>query len=255
MKKAIQLFMVLGLLVSLAVPAAAAFTPSVEQKGAPVIKEVLDQNGQKVGALVYDQESGEVGGIPADSIRVTAFADHKEADKKVMEEMAEAYTSIEEAKELTAAMPALETTMEAALEKMKENKIQVDEKMTASDLVVRDVFNIGLDKDAKKILKDGASAAFTFEMDAKKDDFVVVMRYVDIKELQKAAKDDPAMEELLKLYLDEDGKPLKEGMVWLPVDPELVEINEDGTVTVRLNTIGDDIGTIAFVTRKVGDGR
>ena len=140
MKKAIQLICVLLVVAMLAVPASAAgFTPSVEQKGAPTVKEA--------------------------GVTVTALADLSKAPAEVKKIVEEAAKVITDAKSLEEAVPTLADTLKAMNTTVK-----------ASDLVVRDLFYVALDKELAEgeekeltFKAEGISA----------DDFLMVMVFVD----------------------------------------------------------------------------
>ena len=108
MKKAIQFVCILLVVAMLAVPVSAAgFTPSVEQKGAPVVKET--------------------------GVKVTAMADLSTASAEVKAAVEEAAKVISDAKDLGEAVPALADALTAMGSNVK-----------ASKLVVRDLFYVEL---------------------------------------------------------------------------------------------------------------
>lgn len=175
MKKAIQLICVLLIVATLALPvSAASFKPSVEQKGAPTAAE--------------------------EDVAVTALVDLEKAPAEVKKVVEEAWKVITDAKSLEAAVPTLGDTL-------KEMKADVK----ASDLVVRDLFYVKLDKD----LKDGETKTVTFKTEGvKKSDFLMVMVFVDGQ--------------------------------WVILDADNVEITKDGEVKVTF----DVVGPVAFVVKK-----
>lgn len=138
MRKAIQLICILLIVAAMALPASAAsFTPSVEQKGAPVVKD----------ADVY----------------VLPLVDAENADGEVGEALTEAYKSIDDAKSLEEAAPAI-------VEALKDTDVKV------SDLVVRDLFYFGVTKP----LAEGETKTVTMEVEGlKKTDFLMVMLFID----------------------------------------------------------------------------
>jgi len=173
MRKAIQLICVLLVVAMLAVPAFAAnFTASVEQKGAPVAAEK--------------------------DVQVTALVDLEKAPAEVKKVVEEAHKAIAEAKSV-AEVPAVAE----ALKEMPTVK--------AENLVVRDLFYVGLDKE----LAEGEEKTVTFKAEGiEKGDFLMVMVYVDGE--------------------------------WVVLDADKVEITKDGTVKVTFNVVGP----VAFVAEK-----
>lgn len=140
MKKAIQFICVLLVVAMLAVPVSAAgFTPSVEQKGAPVAAEK--------------------------DVAVTALVDLEKAPAEVKKVVEEAHKVIADAKSVVKAVPAVET----ALKEMKAT-------VKAEDLVVRDLFYVALDKDLAE--GEEKTVTFKAE-GLEKDDILIVMVYVD----------------------------------------------------------------------------
>lgn len=175
MKKAIQIICVLLIVATLALPASAAsFRPSVEQKGAPVAAEK--------------------------DVTVTALVDLEKAPEEVKTVVKEAQKVIADAKSLEEAVP----TLNDALKEMKTD-------VKASDLVVRDMFYVGLEKE----LKEGETKEVTFKTEGLlKTDFLMVMVFVDGQ--------------------------------WVILDADKVEITKDGEVKVTF----DVVGPVAFVTKK-----
>lgn len=175
MRKAIQVVCILLLVAALALPASAAgFTPSVEQKGAPVTVEK--------------------------DVQVTALVDLDKAPAEVKKAVEDAYKSIVDAKSVEEAAPAVAEVLKTVAPSVK-----------ASDLVVRDLFYVALDKE----LADGEEKTVTFKAEGvEKDSLLIVMVFVDGE--------------------------------WVVVDPENVEITKNGEVKVTF----DVVGPVAFVTAK-----
>mgnify|MGYP003292708992 CR=1 FL=1 len=220
MRKAMQTVCSLIVALSLAVSAGAAgFTPSVEQKGAPV-------PNQK-------------------NVTVTALVDLDKAPEKVQKVVEEAHKVIVEAKSVVKAVPALEAFLkEMKADNKADNKTdnktnnktdnKTDKKtdsktddqadgnkddqktdvmadVKAEDLVVRDLFYVELDKD----LKPGQEKVVVFNTEGiQKGDFLVVMVFVDGE--------------------------------WVILDTDKVKITADGKVQVTF----DAVGPVAFVTAK-----
>ena len=82
-------------------------------------------------------------------------------------------------------------------------------------MVVRDLFDVTIDQETEKLLKNGNSVQLTFKLDVKATDKVVC------------------------LYQDNEGK-------WKAIDKSRVKNNKDGTVTVNIT----ESGPIAFVVEK-----
>lgn len=175
MRKAIQFVCALLVVAMLAVPVCAAgFTPSVEQKGAPTVKEA--------------------------GVTVTALADLDKAPAEVKKVVEEAAKVITDAKSLEEAVPTL-------ADALKEMKVDVK----ASNLVVRDLFYVALDKE----LAEGEEKTLTFKAEGvSADDFLMVMVYVDGE--------------------------------WVIIDADKVEVNANGEVKVTFEAVGP----VAFVTEK-----
>ena len=140
MRKAIQVICVLLIVAMLAAPASAAgFTPSVEQKGAPVAAEK--------------------------DVQVVALTDLENAPAEVKKVVEEAYKVIADAKSVVKAAPAVAE----ALVEMKSD-------VKAENLVVRDLFYVELDKELAE--GEEKVVTFKAE-GIKKGDFLLVMVFVD----------------------------------------------------------------------------
>lgn len=140
MKKAIQFICVLLVVAMLAIPASAAgFTPSVQQKGAPSVKET--------------------------GVQVTALADLSKAPAEVQKVVEEAAKVITDAKSLEEAVPTLADTLKA-----------MNVNVQASDLVVRDLFYVALDQELAE--GEEKTLTFKAE-GVSADDFLMVMVFVD----------------------------------------------------------------------------
>ena len=140
MKKAIQFICVLLVVAMLAIPVSAAgFTPSVEQKGAPVAAEK--------------------------DVAVTALVDLAKAPAEVKKAVEEAHKVIADAKSVAEAVPAV-------AEALKEMKSTVK----AENLVVRDLFYVALDKELAE--GEEKVVTFKAE-GIEKGSFLMVMVFVD----------------------------------------------------------------------------
>lgn len=175
MKKAIQFICALLIIATLALPASAAgFTPSVEQKGAPATVEK--------------------------DVQVTALVDLDKAPAEVKKAVEAAQKSIADAKSVAEAAPAVVEVLKTVAPTVK-----------ASDLVVRDLFHVALDKG----LANGEKKTITFKAEGiEKDSVLIVMVFVDGE--------------------------------WVVVDSKNVEITKAGQVKVTF----DVVGPVAFVTTK-----
>lgn len=205
MKKIIKAMALMLVFAMLAVPVCAEnFTPSVEQKGAPVLKPAPNAPDGCM-AVICDGEDTVTKNVPIPDIIVTPLADAETAPEAVREEMKAAYNSIAGAASLADAVPDLQKALEDR-----------ESKLTADDLVVRDLVNVQLTEEyAQELAKPDHSITLTFQMDLEPDDFLMVMCYVDGE--------------------------------WVILEPDQVEIGEDGSVSV---TFYGHVGTIAFVTEK-----
>lgn len=175
MRKAIHIICALLIVATMVLPAAAAgFTPSVEQKGAPATVEK--------------------------DVKVTSLADLSNAPAEVKKAMEDAQKSITEAKSITDIAPAVADVLKT-----------VAPNVQASNLVVRDLFYVSLDKELAK----GEEKTITFKAEGiTKDSVLIVMVFVDGE--------------------------------WVVIDSKNVEITKDGQVKVTF----DAAGPVAFVTTK-----
>lgn len=169
MKKGIQLILVFLIVVMLALPVSAvSFTPSVEQKGAPVLGELTDASGAPAAAIVVDTDGNEIMSVSADSIAVTSVVDIQEAPEEVQVILEEAYKSISESKDLETAAPALKEALQ-----------QINPDLTVSDLVVCDLFHVAVGEDVAQTIENGGSIILKFDLNRKADELLIVMVYVD----------------------------------------------------------------------------
>lgn len=175
MRKAIQIICALLIVAAMVLPAsAAAFTPSVEQKGAPATAEK--------------------------GVSVTALVDLNKAPAEVRTAVEDAQKSIVNAKSVAEAAPAVADVLKTVAPTVK-----------ASDLVVRDLFYVSLDKELAK----GEEKTVTFKAEGvAKDSVLIVMVFVDGQ--------------------------------WVVIDSDKVEITREGQVKVTF----DVVGPVAFVTTR-----
>ncbi len=241
---------------------ATSYMPSVENKGAPAAVEtevVLESGETKAAAvIVYDDAEKAVDGIASGNITVTPYVDREETVETTRNELTQAYATVVEAQSLAQIAPSLETVLE-------------QENITADDLVVRDVFHVALDETAKKQAAEGETLGLIFDLGVEENAVVVVMRYVarqDVPEGVEVPPGDGFFVRVWSAVTNEDGdeqgffdrlwsaitgESEKDEMVWYAVDAENVTVNGDGTVTVRLEPIDGDIGTLALATERVED--
>lgn len=193
MRKAIRILSVLLILSMLALPVSAA-TGSATQPGAPAV-EVEGTTTTTSSSTYY---------APAEKakVEVTAMVDMKSASKEVKAAMEEANKTLEDGN-LTKVEPlvkALET-------------IETDIK--AEDLAISELFYVKLNDAAEKELKKDGEITLTIKAKGiEKDQFLVVMVFVDGE--------------------------------WVVVEAENVEITKNGEVKVTV----ENVGPIAFVVEK-----
>lgn len=139
MKKAITLLCAVMLLAALVIPASAAMTPSVEQKGAPTVAEK--------------------------GITVTALADAAKDPqvKKTMEAAVESLTK--------------ETNLTKAVSNLADAAKKVSTTVKTENLVVRDLFYVAADETMKE--GETKTLTFKNVEGLKKGDFLMVMVMVD----------------------------------------------------------------------------
>ncbi len=280
MKMGMRLIALVLLMAMLAVDVSAAVTPSVENKGAPSIEEntiVVDGQEKSVAIIVYDDEGEIADGIEVPNIQVTPYADKETAGETVQQEMGAAYASIADAESLEEAAPVLEKVVEKLLELAEEAGVASQEELKVENLVVRDLFHVSLDEEAQRQAANGETVGLTFDLGISEDEVVIVMRYAarkDIPEGVEVPEGDGLLTRVLKVFTEDapvaeageeapglwdrlwdaiTGKSLENEKVWFAEDPENVTVNQDGTVSVRVTLINNDVGTVAFVTERVED--
>lgn len=155
MKKLVSLLLILVLATALTVPAFAAGAPSVEVPAAPVISTTT-------APVAVDEDGNEVE-IPAEDIKVEAAAKLTGDDKAAYDTLAAA------------------TDVSTVCANVEEVLKKIDSKVSAADLVVRDVFKITFDGNAKEVASasDKSYVQVAFEYDVKAGDTVIVMQLVD----------------------------------------------------------------------------
>lgn len=209
MKKLAVFMLAMALAVSTSISAmAAGFTPSVQGKDAPdvVTKIVISEDGslKKYSGQVVDKNGKVVKNVENKKIVITPVSKAKKAPKAIKTELEKAYKQIKEAKSLKDLVPDIDKHLKSLSKTLK-----------VENMVVRDLFDVTIDQETEKLLKNGNSVQLTFKLDIKATDKVVC------------------------LYQDNDGK-------WKAIDKSRVKNNKNGTVTVNIT----ESGPIAFVVEK-----
>ena len=200
------------------------FTPSVEQKEAPTI--VAPKTEHKVDgkpALVVKDKKGEV--IAADKVETVKVTPVSSFKKKAEDKKDDTKTT-EPTEPLTKEEAAIQESLEKAYTEIVEAKsldviapelpnVMKDLKIETKveDLVVQDLINITLPEEMAKALEvEGNTIDMTFEMKIEEGKQLIVM-------VQGA-----------------DGK-------WVVIAGDAIVVNDDGTVTIAFNVVGN----VAFV--------
>lgn len=155
MKKIFSMLLAVMLIAMTVIPAAAApdsFIPSIEAKDGPTIVLQTDSNGDIVGAIIYDSEGHEIMGVPADAIIITPIAGIGDAVDAVKEALEYAQKQINDASNLSALSKEIN-------DYLKKNYPDID----INDLAVSQLFDVRLDDEYSKYLKDGAH--FSVQLD------------------------------------------------------------------------------------------
>lgn len=209
MKKALSLILALMLTATMATSAVAAnFTPSVTGKDAPdvVTTTVISKDGKKTSYIgqIVDKDGKAVKKVEKSKITITPVSQSKKASKETQKVLDQAYKHVKEAKTLKDLAPDIEKHLKSLSKNLK-----------VSDMVVRDLFNISIDKNTEKLLTEGAGVQLTFKLGVKAKDKIVCMRSIG------------------------DGK-------WEVIDASKIKNNKDGTVTVEVA----GSGPIIFAVQK-----
>lgn len=191
MKKLLSVIIVPMLAFLISIPAAAAsFVPSVEQKQAPAIVEDISGNA----AIITDSD-GNTTPVSVGAVVVTPLSQAVQAqDSYMAETIKKAYGLLEKA---------------ASLQSVCNNFIDILSKINTGfseeDMAVRDVFDISLYGDAKKLLGDGSTIQITLATSLKQDIPRVVLHYTSDS--------------------------------WNALDPENVTANADGSTTITVDSL------------------
>lgn len=223
MKKTIALLTAGVLAAAMITPALAdSFTPSVEQKDAPVIVAPKNDTEIKVAvAIVEDEKIDDViKEIPVEAVQVTAVSNLEKAPKAVQEEMTKAYESISTAGSLEKAVPQLEEAVKEQIKVMQEAAVAAAKpastvkEVKAENLVIRDLIHIDLKPEYLKQIDKEQSVRFCVDLKLEENAFLMVMVFVDGE--------------------------------WVIVSPENVRILPTGEAVVALN----QLGPVAFIVEK-----
>lgn len=209
MKKALSLILAMMLTATMATSAVAAnFTPSVTGKDAPdvVTTTVISKGGKKTSYIgqIVDKDGKVVKKVEKSKITITPVSQSKKATKEIKKILDQAYKQIKEAKTLKDLAPDIEKHLKSISKNLK-----------VTDMVVRDLFNVSIDKNTEKLLTEGVSVQLTFKLGVKAKDKIVCMRGIG------------------------DGK-------WEVIDKSKIKNNGNGTVTVEIT----GSGPIAFAVQK-----
>lgn len=217
MKKFLSLILALCLAAMMvSAVAEASFTPSVTGKAAPVLVP-FEENGQSYVGRILNAALETIGLIPAEGIKVTPLAEAEaEAakDPQAYVLLRWAYDALCTAEDV-GAFETLDKGVKTTVGEVINAQLTAKEtELTYADLTISDLFDLAMSDSYYQILKadEANKVQLTFETKLEKDAVVIV--------LFATAED-----------------------VWNVVDAEDVVVNEDGTLTVRLN----DVGAIAFM--------
>lgn len=207
---------------SLALPAFAAFTPSVAVKETPVVSTVVSKNGKEV----TNEE-----GLKAVATIVTTTEEGEEAEETHVFEGSLVITSVSDAKagkqtdksdeKLTKQEKEVQKELKKVHDDLEKGKMEipyVDMGLKAENMVIRELFNLAWHpaednsvdgQHFEEIMADGKSELhLTLDLGIGKNDKVYIMVYAE----------------------DETGKK-----VWQKME---AENNGDGTVTVAFSKLG-----------------
>ena len=178
-------------------PAAPAEKPEAEK---PAEKPAMEAVG------VIKKADGTTVEVKADSIVVTPVTDIKDAPAEVKEALEKADKQIKEVKDLKEMVPDIVDVLKE-VNKVKGTDVKTEQ------LVVRDLFDVTLDEEAKAILAEGGEIALTFGVEVADDEILIVLHNY-------------------------------EGDKWETIPNDRVKVNADGTVEVTFTSLSP----IAFVT-------
>ncbi len=170
MKKTVSVILAFVLAVIMVMPSFAAnFTPSVEQKAAPSIVPVKDKHGKTVIAVIKDKNGKEVVGIPYGELVVTPVSEKDEAYDDINENLSNAQDQIASADSLADIFSGLDAQVK-----------KIDPDKSASDCVVRDLFDISVYGDyAEYLAVDGNTVTIKFDLGVPSGSLVLCFRNDD----------------------------------------------------------------------------
>jgi len=132
MKKILTVSLAMLMLVTLTGSVfATGFTPSAEQKAAPVISGVQNDQGETVAALIFDASGNEVGSVPFSDLIITPVSQKDTAGATVQTTLEDAFDELIHATSLFALVTGLGADASAA-------------GVAEEDAVVSDLFDISL---------------------------------------------------------------------------------------------------------------
>lgn len=187
------------------------FTPSVSGKPAPTVVAQMDEEGQVCVATIKNRNSTHVTPIPNESYLIVTPVSERDfvVDIQTHEHLEWSYDDILAAETYDEMQTGIGAEIDAIL---KNNGFE----LTHTDMVVRDLFEITIyGKYVDYFYTEGAYLEITF------------------KEAQAAN------EPLVVLFSNDS-------VNWHTVPAEDVQINENGTLTLRL----DKLGTVAFLVER-----
>ena len=124
-------------------------------------------DGEEVGAVITTAD-GEVIQLPMSSIKVTPTTDAENLPAAVKEMLDNAAKQIKEAKSLADIIPDI-------VDVLKDVNERLGTKFTVDQLVVRDLFDVTLDDEARAILENGGSVDITFDVPVAEDEALMVI--------------------------------------------------------------------------------
>ena len=218
MKKILRI-MTAALALSLIMTTCAFAAPSAETSPAPTPVAPSEQTGETVtpaekpadkpameAVAVIKKADGTTVEVKAESIKVTPVTDLKDAPAEIREAVEKADKQIKAVKDLKEIAPDIADVLKEI------NEIKGTDFKT-EQLVVRDLFDVTLDEEAKAILAEGGEIAITFAVEVADDEVLIVLHNY-------------------------------EGDKWETIPNDKVKVNADGTVEITFTSLSP----VAFVT-------
>lgn len=176
---------------------AAAFTPSVEAKPAPLIVPIMDSAGTTVDAIVYDAKGKEVIGIPTGKLKVTPISDANHATENIKNMLETAYNQIN-----------TPDFMESQRTVLDPNLREFSDGTKIEDLAVMDLFDVSIpEKYETYITHDGNRMTVRFDVDLSQNTPLIAMINCNILE----------------------------GEAWHAISPDNINRNQDGSVSITFD--------------------